>query len=129
MESKIKCFNEEHKDITFANYYCVECNIYMCNKCQNFHSNWFKSHKLYNISKEKDIKNIFTGYCKEENHLDKLEYFCKTHNKLCCASCVVKLKIKGKGQHTDCDICAINDIKNEKKEYLNKKYFKFGRII
>ena len=49
-----------------------------------------------------------------------MEYFCKTHNKLCCSSCIVKLKREGKGQHTDCDICLIEDIENEKKKNLNK---------
>ena len=120
MENKIKCFNKEHKEIIIANYYCVECNIYMCNKCDSFHSNLFKSHQKYNLTEEKDIKKVFTEFCQEEKHLEKLEYFCKTHNKLCCSSCIVKLKREGKGQHTDCDICLIEDIENEKKKNLNK---------
>ena len=67
---------------------------------------------------------IFTGYCKEDKHSDELEYFCKTHNKLCCAACISKIKSKGNGKHKDCDICDIEDIKNEKKNKLknNCKY-------
>ena len=45
-----------------------------------------------------------------------MEYFCKTHNKLCCSSCIVKIKREGKGQHTDCEICVIEDIKEKKNE-------------
>ena len=43
---------------------------------------------------------------------------------MCCASCIVKLKKEGKGQHTDCDICLIENIKEEKNEILkqNIKY-------
>ena len=65
---------------------------------------------IYNL--DKGIEKIFTGFCKEKNHLDKLEYFCKTHNKLCCSGCIDKIKREGKGQHTDCDICLIEDIKD-----------------
>ena len=119
-DSKIQCFNKEHEKSTTSKFYCAECNIYMCSKCEAIHSNFFKSHKQYNLDKTKDFNKIFTGFCKEENHLEKLDYFCKTHNKLCCSSCIVKIKRKGKGQHTDCNICTIEDIKDEKKDTLNK---------
>ena len=50
----------------------------------------------------------------------KLEYYCKNHDILCCDSCIAKLKVKGKGQHKDCDICLIEDIKEEKKNKLEQ---------
>ena len=123
MENKIKkCSSIEHKEID-AIFYCRNCKVYMCNKCESFHSKLLQNHYEYNLNKD-DINNIFTGFCEEENHLEKLEYFCKTHNKLCCASCIVKFKKKGKGQHTDCNVCIIDDIKDEKKNKLkeNIKY-------
>ena len=80
----------------------------------------FKNHNPYNSNKEDEI---FTGFCKEENHYDKLNYFCKNHNKLCCASCITKIKSKGNGQHTDCNVCNIEEIKLEKQNSL-KKLFK-----
>ena len=89
----------------------------MCKKCENIHSQLFQNHYFYNL--DKNPTEIFTGFCFEKDHLDKLEYFCKTHNKLCCASCVVKFKKKGKGQHTDCDVCILEDIKETKKNNLN----------
>ena len=67
MENKIKCFNKEHKEIIIANYYCVECNIYMCNKCDSFHSNLFKSHQKYNLTEEKDIKKYLLNFAKKKN--------------------------------------------------------------
>ena len=37
---------------------------------------------------------------------------------LCCAACISKIKGKGNGQHADCDICFIENIKDEKKDKL-----------
>ena len=72
------------------------------------------------IDKGKDISEIFTGLCKENNHLYELKYFCKTHNILCCAECITKIKGKDHGQHTDCNICSIYDIENRKKSKLEE---------
>ena len=114
METK-KCSCIKHEEAK-AIYYCTECKIYMCNKCENHHSELFPTHHKYTL--DKDIKSIFTGFCKEENHLDKLEFFCKTHNQLCCASCIIKIKTNGKGKHSNCDICILKDIKEEKQKQL-----------
>jgi len=115
--SKIQCFNKEHEKEATSKFYCAECNIYMCSKCEAFHSKFFKTHKQYNLDNTKDFNKIFTGFCKEESHLEKLDYFCKTHNKLICSSCIIKVQTKDKGQHMNCNVCSIEDIKNEKKIY------------
>jgi small GTP-binding protein len=121
IDPKNKCYSKGHEEI-MPNYYCPQCKIYMCKKCEISHSDLFyqKNHILINLDKDKEINDIFTGYCKENNHLEKLEYFCKTHNKLCCSSCIVKIKREGKGQHTDCDICLIENIKDEKNKIFKK---------
>ena len=87
-EIKKKCSMKEHNTID-ALYFCMECRIYLCNKCDQFHSNLFKEHHKYNL--DKDINDIFTGFCKEKNHRVELKYFCKSHNKLCCAECITKI--------------------------------------
>ena len=92
---KYKCSLKEHNELD-AVCYCQKCEIYMCNKCEKFHSNFVPNHN--SITLDKDIIKIFTGYCKVENHQIKLEYFCKNHNVLCCAKCVA-IKRKGNGQH------------------------------
>ena len=115
MEHKNKCSNEKHKE-EFANYYCKNCNLKMCNKCFDRHSWLFENHFL--IRFDKDNQELFTGYCNEENHLEVLEFFCKNHNKLCCSSCICKIKNKKYGLHKDCNICFIGDIKEEKKNNL-----------
>ena len=47
-----------------------------------------------------------------------MKYFCKDHNKLCCASCITKIKDEVYGQHTNCDVCKIKDIEKEKRNKL-----------
>ena len=116
MERQIKCFTEEHKEIDAINY-CPECKIFMCNKCTGVHSSFFKNHQSCKLSKDQEI---FTGLCPENNHLVKLEYYCKNHNKLCCTACIARLNKKGEGQHKDCDVCYIEDIKEEKKNKLKE---------
>ena len=63
-------------------------------------------------------KFIFIDKYKENNHYNKLEFYCKDHNQLCCAACITKLETKGYGQHKDCEVCIIEDIKEEKKNSL-----------
>jgi len=116
-DKKKKCSFIEHKEIDAINY-CAECKRYICNKCTNYHKGFLENHLLYNI--DKDIEDIFTGFCKEDNHNIKLEYLCKTHNKLCCAACLCKIKDEIYGQHKDCDVCKIKDIKDEKKNKLGE---------
>jgi len=133
MENNKKCSLKEHEK-TDANTYCQNCKIYMCNKCLNLHSGLFKDHKTHNL--DKSIEEIFFGLCKENNHFYKLEYFCKTHNKLCCSSCIAKVKKEGNCQHIDCDVCTIEDIKDTKKMQLKENikvledlYSSFEQII
>ena len=109
---KQKCSFEDHKNID-AIKYCPQCNIYLCNKCENLHSGLCKNHHIFPL--EKDIDELFTGYCKEKNHPNILNYFCKDHNDLCCANCVAKIKTRENGKHFDCNVCDINDICDEKR--------------
>ena len=112
-----KCSLDEHKDIN-ALFYCQECKVKMCNKCEKIHSGLLKKHHIYSL--DKDIKEVFTGLCTNNNHSLELEIYCKNHNKLCCVACISKIKIKGKGQHKNCEVYHISKIKNNKKENLEK---------
>ena len=120
-DQKHKCSNKTHKE-TNALTYCQICKIYLCKKCENFHSELYQEHIITNI--DKDINEIFTGFCKEKEHFNRLKYFCRNHNQLCCGLCITKIKGEGNGQHTDCDVCLIEDIKQDKKNKLkeNIKY-------
>ena len=110
-KQKIKCSAKGHEEM-YAKIYCGICKIYFCNKCENFHSKLFSNHQIINL--ENNDKEIFTGFCKEKEHLMKLEYFCKSHNQLCYAACLCKLKKNQNAKHKDCDVCFIEDIKDEK---------------
>jgi len=115
-----KCSNQEHKD-NVAIYYCQDCKINICNKCSNYHKELFNNHIIHNLDNNKEI---FIDICKEKGHLHKYEFYCKNHNQLCCVACISKLDTNGYGQHKDCDVCVIQNIKEEKKNQLmnNIKY-------
>ena len=99
-----KCNFKEHKYLDSI-IYCQDCKINMCHKCSNYHEGLFQNHHFIKI--EENMNNIFTGFCNELNHPNKLKYFCKNHNQLCCAACIAKIRDKGDGQHKDCDVCII----------------------
>ena len=114
---KKKCSSKKHSEIDAISY-CQECKLFLCNKCQNLHSELHENHILYSL--DKDINEIFTNTCKYEKHFDRLNFFCKNHNQLCCSACICKIIIEGYNQHKDCDICKIKDIENEKKNKLKE---------
>ena len=115
----IKCSAKKHSEYN-AICYCYNCKKYLCSKCQNYHSELFEDHQLFNVDKNTNLENIFTGYCKEKNHSNQYEYFCKNHNKLCCVECICKIKDEIKGQHHDCDVCKIENIVEEKRNKLKE---------
>ena len=117
MEGNKKCSYNAHKELD-AITFCEQCKIFMCNKCLNLHKGLFENHQQYNI--DKNHNEIFIDICKEKGHEKKLEFFCKVHNELCCVLCISKLNEKGYGQHKDCDVCSIENIKDEKKNKLNE---------
>jgi len=121
ISEKNKCSLSKHEN-NDAISYCQQCNIYMCNKCCQIHSELLSKHYVNNLNK--DIKDVFTGLCKEKNHSMNLTYFCKNHNQLCCAACITKIRCKGNGKHKNCKIFYINKIKTSKKNKLddNIKY-------
>ena len=126
MENNRKtCTFKDHSTIDAISY-CFICRIYMCNKCEIFHSKMFEEHNSINIDKYN--KDFFTGYCKEENHPFELEYFCKTHKQLCCAKCVIKIGNKKDAIHKNCDVCALEEIKDEKINKLNESIQKLEEL-
>ena len=128
MEDKNKkCFKKSHSEIDAVSY-CQECKLYFCNKCQNLHSDLHEEHKVINI---KNKNEIFENICKEIGHKDQLEYFCKEHNTLCCVACTSKMTLEGYGQHHDCNVCNIIDIKEKKnklKENVNNLELLYNQI-
>ena len=120
------CSSKDHKEINAVSY-CCNCRVFMCNKCQQFHSNLLENHRVFNI--EYYMKESFTGFCKEENHVNELEYFCKNHNILCCVACIAKVKTKINGKHADCIVYKLDDIINEKKTKLNENINNLQKMI
>ena len=121
MENKNKkCSSKSHNEKD-AIIYCPECKLYMCKKCEKFHSELFQNHNVYSLD---NIQDIFDEYCQEKNHFIKMEYFCRSHNQLCCAACIAKIKGKGSdGKHKDCNVCMIEDIREEKRNKLKENIY------
>ena len=107
-----KCSLKEHKEIDSL-YYCQSCNIYMCRTCENYHSKLFDNHNSCNLNSNPDEKIII---CTEKNHSELLKFFCKNHNQLCCASCICKIKNQEYGQHSNCDVTTLEEIKENKEK-------------
>ena len=120
-----KCSLEDHKE-TDAIYFCQECKISMCKKCEKDHTRLLKNHHMFSL--DQDINEVFTGLCTKPNHSLKLEYFCKSHNQLCCAACIAKVKNKWNGQHKDCEIYYILKIKNKVKQNMDKNMKKLEEL-
>ena len=123
---KKNCSLKEHEK-SDANTYCPECKIYMCLQCEKLHSGLFKTHHEYNYL-DKNIEKKFTGFCNEKNHSFKLEFFCKTHNKLCCLACLSKMKNNIYGQHANCTVYNIAEIKDEKKSKFEENIQKLEEL-
>ena len=121
-----KCSSKNHEKYD-AIIYCQNCNIYLCNKCSKIHSEWFQTHVVQNLNKEKE--EIFNNYCQEKCHSNILEFFCKTHNVLCCSSCISKINNEKYGQHLNCDVCSIEEIKEDKKRELNNNIEKLENLL
>ena len=117
MDNQKKCSLKDHSNNN-AIAYCQKCEIYMCNKCNKIHSDLCTNH-LESIIND-NINDLFTDVCKEEKYHTKLSYFCRNHNKLCCIYCIAKIKGEGIGQHKDCDVCFIKEIKDAKKNKLKE---------
>ena len=115
MDNSKKCSHKKHSEKEAVTF-CKECKKYWCNKCTNDHPDYFEEHHLLDLKKEN--QDLFTGLCSLENHNQELKYFCKNHNQLCCAACISKIKGNGDGQHSECDVCHIKDIHDEKKSTL-----------
>ena len=116
MEGEKKVCSVHYKD---GKYFCEDCCIYLCDKCEIYHSSVFLKHQLYDLNKE-SVDEILKGRCQIEYHNKKFQYFCKTHNILCCGLCISKIEDDYNGQHSECDVCLIEDIQDEKKNNLKK---------
>ena len=121
-----KCSSSEHLEVDAVKY-CKECHLFMCNKCDSYHSKLFKEHNQQIIISNKN-EEFFINICKERNHKEDLEFYCKNHNVLCCGLCLCKIKTEGKGQHSNCEVVLIEDIKKEKIDNLQNNIKELEKI-
>lgn len=105
---EIKCSTQNHENQKPYKY-CIECNIFMCHQCFNNHKKNYNNHHLIDLFQNES--KIFSYLCKED--FNKLEYFCRSDNQLCCSVCK-------ESKHKNCEILKIEDIREEKKINLDK---------
>ena len=105
---------------------CQDCRQLRCNKCEKIFNEICKEHNTCKLKENK--KDIFIGLCFEKNHLEELKYFCKNHNALCCGLCITKIKDEENGQHSNCEICPIKNIENEKRKNLKENIKRLENI-
>ena len=87
----------------------------MCENCKKIHLDLYNHHQLDLDDQKQDM---LIGICSENNHNYNLEYYCKDHNKLVCIACIASITKKGNGQHKNCKVCIIEDIREEKTKKL-----------
>ena len=119
MEIQKKCCSFQGHEKIISSIYCINCKVFMCTKCELFHSKLLPNHKIFKTD-NMNIEDIPQELCQQEKHNIEFQYFCKNHNILCCAKCITKIKNKENGIHKDCDICTIEEIKSEKLTKLNQ---------
>ena len=127
MEEKIKYCSLPGHSRNEAILFCLDCKLFMCNKCEKQYSEICKKHTKYKFDNNNQ-KDTFIGYCLEKNHLGELKYYCKQHNKLCCGFCISKIQDKENGQHSNCDVCSIEDIEKEKHGKLKENIQKLDNM-
>ena len=113
----IKC-STQNNDNNIAYNYCNECDIYMCNNCLYSHLKLFKNHHLLDLIEDKS--HLLNDFCKEDKHLNGIEYYCETHNQLCCLSCIGKDKKIENPKHKNCKVYDLSDIIKDKKIKLEQ---------
>jgi len=109
-----KCSLGEHSKIN-AKAFCQECKILMCDECEDYHKEICDTHRLHKL--DKNVMNI-KDLIEQAMKINEINFFCKTHNKLCYRKC--KQKFKEEDNHNDdkCDIYLINYVEEDKRNQL-----------
>ena len=68
---------------------CVDCELYLCKVCHEYHSNKNSEHNIVSLSDVGPAPLQKVLYC--PNHQkNELDYYCKTCDKIVCLYCTVK---------------------------------------
>lgn len=112
------CF-EEKQEIN-AEYFCLQCNEYLCCDCKNYHkkANVTKSHELMCIENVHCLSSLTFGSDSFEtpvcrDHEQEIQYFCKSHMEELCSTCKLMT-------HTTCK--TIIGLKQATKDIFSDKH-------
>jgi hypothetical protein len=97
---------------------CMTCEMFMCEKCSNYHAMWpvMKDHDVLSVEElsnpQSQVKMRSKLYCVK--HKDKmLEFYCETCKELSCLHCMVLNHIK---QNHSC--VSVEEIAQKQREIL-----------
>ncbi|XP_063408871.1 uncharacterized protein LOC134692346 [Mytilus trossulus] len=83
-----------------AEEYCPVCEEALCPDCKDHHtlSKATKSHQVISIDEYKKLPPFIREIKQQcDEHGDMLEFFCPTHNELCCKKCITTTHNECKG--------------------------------
>ena len=110
---KRKC--SKHQNAEVVTYY-PECKKFCCTECDKLMRELFPEYHPLPIEEASELTLTFEDRCKEIGHSDcPLNYFCKTHNELCCSECAYS----GTGKHRGCAVVRARDMEMEFKARLS----------
>lgn len=102
-----KCSLEKHSNKP-AKVFCQDCKILMCEECNEAHLDICKIHHYQQIDKST------TDKYKNAKLISEINFFCKSHNRLCNTKCNTKPKNDINVQEFNCEILLLNDMKKKK---------------
>ena len=109
----IKCSLENHSNKA-AKVFCQDCKILMCEECNEKHLGICKLHNYHQLDK------ISNDKCKNAKHISEINFFCKSHNRLCNTKCNIYPKNNIYGQESICEIFLLNNIEEEQRNKLKE---------
>ncbi|XP_052768016.1 uncharacterized protein LOC128208494 [Mya arenaria] len=86
------CSKCEENDLnTEAQYFCPQCEHYLCDKCVNLHNGYHDKHTVYGRGDIQKWVGFSLDRC--DVHGDKLTVHCDDHEELCCSVCSVTASV------------------------------------
>ncbi|CAG2186788.1 unnamed protein product [Mytilus edulis] len=90
-----------------ADAFCPQCEDFLCGACQNYHkvAKLLNSHQTISIVEYMKLPTFIKNVnIKCADHENIFEFYCKTHDNLCCKQCLIT-------SHNDCnEITLIEDL-------------------
>jgi hypothetical protein len=117
-DAKLCCLCEDFDITTYADGFCVECEVYFCNSCFVKHKGRkiSRNHSLVTVDESKSLKvTVGDTYeiCQEHSG-EIVKYYCQRHDQVGCGECIIVC-------HNG---CKLELIRNKAADYDNSQEFR-----